>query len=175
MRREIYRHKWMMIWENDDGTPFFDMIPAGGGTMIVPITDSGDIIVQSEYSPAYDQRVLFLPGGSVEDGEDPVESANRELQEEAGYKADKLDYLGEIYPFIKYLRAHLLVYLGRGLHPSKLKGDETTEITVEHIRLADIESLITSGRLRDSSVIAALYMARAFLDREKNETALKMV
>lgn len=170
MSHEVCRHKWMMLWESDDGNPFADMTP-NIGTMVVPLTETGEILILTEFSPAYNQRILFLPGGSIEEGEDPVESANRELQEEAGFKAGRMDSLGDVYPFIKFLRARFSIYLGRDLQPSKLQGDEGWEITVERIRLEEIESLITEGRLRDSSVIAALYMARAFLQKEQDQRA----
>jgi hypothetical protein len=53
------------------------------------------------------------------------------------------------------------------LQPSKLQGDEAYEITVERVPLAQFEELIASGRLCDSSVIAALFLARNFLAKER--------
>ena len=40
MRREVFRHKWMMLWESDDGSPFITMQPSDAGTMIVPVTET---------------------------------------------------------------------------------------------------------------------------------------
>ena len=165
MSRLIYQHKWMMICEDQYETPFVDMTPSDG-TMVVPLTASGDVLLLSEYSPAYDRYVYFLPGGGIDPGEAPADCANRELQEEAGYKAARLDFLGEMYPFMKYLHGCFYLYLARDLQPNKLQGDETTEITVRPIPFADFESLIVTGELQDSSVIAALYRARSFLAKE---------
>jgi ADP-ribose diphosphatase len=165
MSRLVHQHKWTLIREDKHGTPFFDMTPADG-TMVVALTAAGDIVLQTEFSPAYDRFVYYLPGGAIDPGESAAESANRELQEEAGFKAARLDYLGAFYPFMKYMRGCFQVFLARDLTPSKLQGDETTEISVKPIPFADFEQLIADGRLQDSSVITALFMARSFLAKE---------
>jgi ADP-ribose diphosphatase len=165
MSRVVYKHKWMMICEDKYETPYFDMSPCDGA-MVVALTESGDLILLSEFSPAYDRHIYYLPSGTLED-DSPSVTANRELQEEAGFKAARLDALGEIYPFMKYMCGRFHVFLARDLTPSKLEGDETTEIIVEPTPFADFENLIASGQIQDSSVIASLYMARSFLAKEK--------
>ena len=164
MSRLVVQHKWMMICEDRHGTPFVDM--SGDGTMVVALNANAEVLLLTEFSPAYDCPVYFLHGGTIDPRESPAESANRELQEEAGYKAARLYELGVIYPFMKYMHACFHVFLARDLTPSKLQGDETTEILVEPVPFADFEQLIADGRLQDSSVIAALYMAHSFLANE---------
>ncbi len=132
----------------------------------VPLTDSGLVIFILEPSPAYDQMVLTLPGGIIEPNEPPNVAANRELQEEIGYAALKLDFLGELRPWEKYMQNRTWFYLARQLTPSQLIGDEPHEIITELVPLNRFERLINSGRLHDSSVIAALYMARHLLQKE---------
>lgn len=160
----IYQHKWMMLCEGKYETPFVDM--SSDGAMVVATMENGDVLLLSEYSVAYDRQILFLPAGAIDPGETPEASANRELQEEAGYKAGRLDYLGAVYPFIKYLRGQIMVYLARDLQPGRLQGDENWELSVRPIPFADFETFIASGELQDSSVIAALYLARSFLAKE---------
>jgi len=63
-----------------------------------------------------------------------------------------------------YLRSH--VYLARQLTPSELPRDEDYEIEVSHVSLEGFETMIEDGRLLDARVIAALYLARAFISRE---------
>jgi ADP-ribose diphosphatase len=166
MSREVYKHRWMACYETDAGIPFVLM---DDGALAVPITEQGEVLLITEHSIAYDQPVLYLPGGVVEPGEQPLEAVNRELQEEIGFKAGRLDLLGQVHPFIKYMKLRLSIYLARDLQVSWLKGDEEWAIKVERAPLADFESLIAAGRLHDSNVIAALYLARRFLGKESGE------
>jgi 8-oxo-dGTP pyrophosphatase MutT (NUDIX family) len=163
---QIFQHQWITICENERGMPF---VRLGDGVMIVPMTPEGEVLLITEPSAAYDEDILLLPAGGVDSGESPSEAANRELQEEIGYRAGRLEYLGTIYPAVKYLNARLDVYLGRDLQPSQLAGDETWTITLQPVRLIDFENLISDGRLRDSSVIASLYMAQKFLQKEREK------
>ena len=135
--------------------------------LIVPLTAEGNVILTGEPSPAFGELALILPGGSIEDGEAMEATAARELQEEIGYAPGRLTYLGEIRPSTKYFTTRSFIYLGRDLTSSTLQGDEDYEITQERVPLATFEELITSGRLTDARVIAALYMARAFLQNEQ--------
>jgi ADP-ribose diphosphatase len=107
--------------------------------------------------------VLILPGGTVEPGEPPAETAGRELQEEIGYRAGSLHFLGELRPYSKYLTVCSFVYLACDLTASWLEGDEAYEIGVEPVPLAAFEPLIAAGRLLDARAIAALYLARGWV------------
>jgi ADP-ribose diphosphatase len=132
---------------------------------VVPLTDEGDVLMAVEYSPAFGREILTLVSGSIEEGEPLEEAANRELQEELGYRAGRLDFLGELHPF-KYLTTRLFAFLARDLVPSKLVGDETHPITQRSLPLSSFTELCRSGELHDAPAIAALSLTRAFLDLE---------
>ena len=142
-----------------------ELVICGNEVLVVPLTAEGEVILTIEPSPAFREPTLILSGGEIEPEEPPGETANRELQEEIGYKADRLDFLGELRPFSKYLTVRSLVYLARDLIPGKLQGDEAYTIGTERVPLATFESLIDTARLLDARVIAALYMARSFLNK----------
>jgi hypothetical protein len=89
------------------------------------------------------------------------------LQEEIGYKAGQLDYLGTLNPAVRVADWEIQIFLGRDLTPSKLQGDESYEMSLERIPLSQLEALIASKRLTDAMIIAALYMARSFIEGEK--------
>lgn len=165
MTETFFQNRWYRIYQSE--TVDTSVIAMRNAVMIVPVLDDGRVVMTVEYSPAFNQWVLILSSGGIEVGEDPAETANRELQEETGFKAGRLDLLGKLCPFIKYLNQHLTLYLARDLQPSKLQGDEGYEIGLEYTSLDDFETLIAAGRIQDCGVIAALYMARAFLEREK--------
>lgn len=157
--------EWGRVIANGDDSPFVEYRDK---SQCVALTDSGMVIFIVEPSPAYGQDVLYLPGGGIEPGESAQDAANRELQEEIGYKALRLDRLGELRPWVKYLRHSAHLFLARELTPSKLHGDEIHNITTELVPLNGFERLITSGRLHDSTVIAALYLARDFIKQEQD-------
>jgi ADP-ribose diphosphatase len=131
--------------------------------LVVAVNDRREVLLTVEPSPAFQTPTLLLPGGSVEPAETPERAARRELQEEVGFAAGRLDALGELRPWSKYLACQSFVYLARDLTPSRLAGDEDYPILVEAVPLAEFERLLQAGRLLDARVIAALYLARAFL------------
>ena len=156
--------EYFALGSDDRGNSF---VRSPDEVLALPLTADGDVLVSVEPSPAFGEPTIILPGGTAVAEEDHEETANRELQEELGYKAGHLDFLGELRPWSKYLTVRSYVYLARGLTPSRLQGDEDYEIGVERVPLDQFETLITSKRLLDARVIAALYMARAFLDVER--------
>lgn len=133
--------------------------------MTIPIDENGDVLLAVEPAPAFGQDVWVFSGGTVEPGESHETTANRELQEELGLAAGRLDYLGQLWPWSKYLTVRSDLYLARDLTESRLVGDEGYEIGVARVPLAAFEQYITSGHLRDARVIAGLYLARAYLQQ----------
>lgn len=157
-------NQWFALERDERGESYIR--PTSDEVLVVALDSSGDVLLASEPSAAFGEPVLILPGGCTEPGERHAETANRELQEELGFRAARLDPLGELWPWSKYLQVRSHVYLARDLTPSRLDGDESYEIGGERVPLAQFESLIAAGRLRDARAIAGLYLARAFLTRE---------
>jgi 8-oxo-dGTP pyrophosphatase MutT (NUDIX family) len=163
----LFPNRWLSLYEGLGG-PY---IATGSAVMCVPVTPEGDVLFILEPN-AYDgEYTLYLPAGKIEPNEDLILCANRELQEEAGVKAARLDYLATLRPWFKYLDSKLTVFLARDFTPSRLDGDEGYIIETETLPLASFETQITSGRLRDASVIAALFLARQHLANEAARSA----
>src|SRR4051794_28465168 len=76
-----------------------EFVRCGDEVLVVALDDGGNVIVTSEPSAAFGEPTVILPGGSTDPDVPFAESANAELQEEAGYKAGRLDFLGELRPF----------------------------------------------------------------------------
>ncbi|NDJ84355.1 MAG: NUDIX domain-containing protein [Chloroflexi bacterium] len=163
MNALLYSTRWIHLYQNQHGNAYIKM---ADGVMTVPLTPSNDVIFINEYAVAYDQPILYLPAGAVTPGEALRTAANRELQEEAGVRAEKLQFLGMLRPFSKYLRCEFHIFLARDLIPSKLTGDETWDIQVEQIPLVSTSALIANGRLQDGLAIAALILAQQALELE---------
>ncbi len=151
---------------NAQGEEFID---TRNEVLVVALAETGEVLLAVEPSAAFGEPVLILPGGTEELDEPHVATANRELQEEVGMRAERLDLLGALRPFSKYLHLTSYVYLARDLSPNRLQGDEGYEVGVEHVPLEGpegFERLIAEGRLVDARAIAAIYLARGFLTTE---------
>ncbi|MBN2470831.1 MAG: NUDIX domain-containing protein [Anaerolineae bacterium] len=158
--------QWLALVERRHGEKDVLVVKAKDESLIVPLTPDNEVIFTVEPSPAQGGSVLILPGGEVEDDELTLDTANRELQEEIGFRAKRLDFLAALHPWAKYLTVTSHVYLARDLVPGALKGDEDYEITTRRVPLASFERLISTGELTDAHVIAALYIAARYIQWE---------
>jgi len=159
------QNEWFALDVDERGESYIR--PSSDEVLVVALSNAGEVLLAREPSAAFGEPVMLLPGGCIEPGEPHEITANRELQEEIGHRAGRLDLLGELRPWSRYLQLRSVIYLARELAPSRLEGDESYEIGVERVALAQLEALIAAGHLRDARAIAALYMARTFLERER--------
>ena len=157
----VDKDPYFTLMSDRDGVGF---VQCGDGVLVVPLTGDEEVLMIVERSPAFDEDVLTLVGGEIEAGEQLENTANRELQEELGWRAEKLDFIAELRPFSKYLNSRQFVFLARQLTPSKLEGDETYPIRQRKVALSSFEMLCSSGELKDAVAISALYMVRSWLD-----------
>ena len=139
------------------------IIEKKGSALIVPINKQNELILIREYFDAIDEYQLSLPKGAIEEGHDALTTANKELQEEIGYKARQLDSLGVVTASPGYYSLKTHIFLARELSESKLEGDEEEEFEIIKYPFDKFENLIDSGELTESRIIAALYLARRFL------------
>jgi ADP-ribose diphosphatase len=147
-----------------DGVGF---VQCDDGVLVVPLDDDGNVLLAVERSAALNREALGLAGGMVEPDEPLELTADRELQEELGWHADELTYLGELHPF-KYLALRQFVFLARELTPRRCPGDERYPIGVRRVPLTSFISLCAAGELHDAPTIAALCLAQNFVGAERD-------
>jgi 8-oxo-dGTP pyrophosphatase MutT (NUDIX family) len=140
---------------------------SGDEVLVVALAPDDEVLLSREPSAAFGGSTVLLPGGEIKPGEDQKITANRELQEEIGWAAAQLDFLGEVRPWSKYLNARSYIYLARGLTESRLPGDERYSIEPVRILLSELDALVRNGTLLDARVVVGLFLARAFLARER--------
>ncbi len=83
--------------------------------LTIPLDANGDVLLAVEPAPAFGRDVWVFSGGTFEPGEPHETTANRELQEELGFAAGRLEYLGQLWPWSKYLTVRSDLYLARDL------------------------------------------------------------
>ncbi len=134
-----------------------------GAVMIVALADDGRAVLVEEYCGGTDRYELSLPKGLVEPGEDILVAANRELREEAGFAAGRLEHLGELSLSPGYMSQKIQVVLARDLYHAPLPGDEPEPLTVEYVDLRQLLGLMDEPRFSEGRALAALYLARDLL------------
>ncbi|MGB3299988.1 MAG: NUDIX hydrolase [Phormidesmis sp.] len=136
-----------------------------GGSMAVPVTAEGQFILVRQYRFAMKGRLLEFPAGTVEKGEDPLGTIQREIQEETGYKAATWQALGQFPNAPGYSDEIIYAYLATDLEKlteaPALDEDEDIEVLV--MSADALEQAILTGVPIDAKSIAAFYMAKAFL------------
>jgi ADP-ribose diphosphatase len=162
--RSISSDPYLVLRADEDGVGF---VQCDDGVLVVPLDEDGNVLLAVERSAALNREALVLAGGMVEPDEPLELTADRELQEELGWRADELAYLGELHPF-KHLASRQFVFLARGLTPSRRPGDERYPIGVRRVSLAGFTLLCAAGELHDAPTIAALCLAQNFLGAERD-------
>lgn len=137
----------------------------GSAVLMVPMQDAETVLLVREYAAGLHRYELGLPKGKVERDEDPLDAANRELQEEIGYAAKQLQVLTHLSLAPAYMQHTIQVVLAEDLYPQSLQGDEPEPIEVVPWSINDLETLLSSGECSEARSIAALYIARDFLQR----------
>lgn len=131
---------------------------AQGAVLIVPMLDDETFLLISEYAAGTEAYELGFPKGGLEQGEDILEAANRELMEECGYAAGELTELREIAIAPGYIRHRTHVVLATGLYAKSLQGDEPEALETVPWRLDNLAELLQHPDFNDARSMAALLM-----------------
>lgn len=167
-KREIFKTKLFTIKDVDlevsDGRRVtFQIVEKKDTALIVPIKKNGEIIFIKEYFTAIDSYELSLPKGRVDEGYSALQTANKELQEEIGFKAHTLTHIATLTMSPGYLTQKVHIFVAEDLEESSLEGDELEKAAICSYPLSSLELLITKGELSESRAIAALFLTRNFL------------
>ncbi len=134
-----------------------------GAVLIVPVLDDNRVVMIREYAAGIHDYHLALPKGAVDKGETPLEAANRELKEEAGYGARDLRLLKRLTLSPAYMEQGINVVLARDLYPEQLTGDEPEPIEVVTVDFDDLLALSMREEVSEGRTVAALFLAKAWL------------
>lgn len=133
--------------------------------MIVPILDSETVLLVKEYAVGLEDYYLGFPKGKVDDNEDLLAAANRELKEETGYGAHHLEILKTMSSSPAYTTKQMTIIVAHDLYEQRLDGDEPETIEVVPWKLNNLEALISRDDFHEGRSIAALFMVRDFVQR----------
>jgi ADP-ribose pyrophosphatase len=126
---------------------------------IVPLDSEGNVILVRQYRLPAREALLEVPAGGIDEGESIEDAAQRELQEETGFRAQKLHRLTSFYVAPGYCTEFIHAFLASGLSESALAGDDDEDISVERVPLGKVLGLIETGEIRDAKSIIGLLLA----------------
>lgn len=139
-----------------------------GAVVVVPVDDDGSVLMVRQYRAAVGRELLEIPAGKRDVADEPPErTAARELAEEVGRSAGRLDLLAEFHNSPGFCDEHSYVFLGRDLTevPLARDGIEEDHLEVVSVPLDDVPGLIASGALTDAKSIIGLLLTLRLLGR----------
>ena len=142
--------------------PDFYKVTIKDCSAIVAITEDHHIILKKEYRHCYGLELIEIPAGVLEDGEDPIQAAKRELEEETGYKSDQWTYLGKTVESSAKLTNYMYIYLAedcKKVSEQKLDYGEDIEVIETDFEEA-IQMIMNNEIICNSSIGAILKVAR---------------
>lgn len=134
-----------------------------GAVLIVPMLDDDTVLLIREYAVGVERYELGLPKGRIEEGEDMLTAANREIMEETGYAARDLLHLSSLTMAPGYLGHQTHIILAGNLYTQQRQGDEPEPIEVIPWPLSRLDELLQQENFTEARSIAALFLTREHL------------
>jgi ADP-ribose pyrophosphatase len=157
---DLWREKVQYPDGRVSGIEFVQMI---GSVTILPIDDQGKIWFVRQYRHPAGKKLLELPAGCLEEGENPAVCAAREIREEIRMAAGELKKLGEFYLAPGYSNECTHVFLASNLSVDPLEQDTGELIWVERHTIEQVWDMVKEGEIIDAKTLAALLIAREHL------------
>jgi ADP-ribose pyrophosphatase len=127
-----------------------------GAVVILPILDDGSVCLIRNYRIAVGKTLLELPAGTLEPPEEPIVTAGRELIEETGYRAGKLEKLTAFFMSPGILNERMHLFLATELTPGVMALEAGEEIEPQLLSWNDALALIADGKIEDAKTVAGL-------------------
>ena len=146
------------------GISYREIVEHNGGAVMAALTEDKKLIMVRQYRKPAGKVILEVPAGKIDPGEKPMDAAIRELKEETGYTASKVELLTEFYPSVGYSEEKLYLYLCTGLTPGETCFDENEAIDIEEIQLDKLFKMAMCGEIDDAKTLIATLMVKSLTD-----------
>lgn len=156
----VYQGKIIKVCCDDaqlpDGEPCKrEIVEHSGGASVLYVED-GKVLLVRQFRYAYGESIYEIPAGKLEEGEDPMLAAARELEEEAGVKAGRLQLMFTLYPTPGYTNEKIYIYRAFDCEKVSAHLDEGEFLDVEYIPLESAKEMLENGEIKDGKTIIAL-------------------
>ncbi|MBA1337069.1 MAG: ADP-ribose pyrophosphatase [Firmicutes bacterium] len=171
--KEIYRGRIINLrvdkvsLENGN-TATREIVEHPGAVCIAAVKDDNTLIFVKQYRKAVEDMLLELPAGKLEDGEEPEECARRELMEETGYRADRVNYMFSFYTSPGFANEAMHLFYASGLQPGCDNQDDDEMVEVVEIGMDKALEMAVSGEIMDAkTLVGVLAVASLGMGAEK--------
>jgi ADP-ribose pyrophosphatase len=165
--RSIYANKWTQLREDvaelpDRRTTIYGVVTLGQCVGVLPFLDNDHVLMVRQYRYVQGENHRWeMPTGGMHPDETPELAAQRELREEVGYSAGRLEWISSYYTSKSVCDETAHLYLGYDLIPAALPPDETEFLEIAALPFAEVLDLVLKSEIRDGmTVIAVLHAAR---------------
>jgi ADP-ribose pyrophosphatase len=144
----------------DGRTKIREIVVHPGAAAIVPLMNEGEgeekeVLLVEQYRKAVESKTLEIPAGTLEEGESPEDCASRELIEETGFQASKLNKLMEVYPSPGFSSEIIHIFVASGL---KKVSNAEAELPIRFVRLNELLTKIRKGEVKDGKTVIGVLM-----------------
>lgn len=127
-----------------------------GAACIVAVDEDDNILMVKQYRYPVSKVMYEVPAGKLDSGEEPINCAKRELEEETGYKANNFDLIGSLYPAPAYSNEIIYIYLATKLSKTNMNLDEDEFLVCEKIKISKVLEMILNGQITDAKTQIAV-------------------
>ena len=135
---------------------FRDVVVHRGAVAVIPLLGEEEVLLIRQYRYAVDDVLVEIPAGTLEEGEEPLSCVARELEEETGYVAERLEHLIDLYLAPGYSSELIRVFVASGLKKSRQSLEFDEDIEVFKASLGEVLEMIKRGEIRDAKTVSAI-------------------
>jgi len=151
----------------DNQTSYREIVEHNGGVALAAVTPEGKMVMVRQYRKAAEKAILEVPAGKIEKGEDHRLTAERELKEETGYSAGKIEFITSFYSSIGYSTEVIYLYIATDLTPGETDFDDNESIEILEYDVPKLKEMVLYGEIVDAKTIAAILLVASITEKEK--------
>lgn len=164
----LFRNPWYTVSQDRYVLPGgevgeYTYVDIPGSTMVIPVLDDGRLVIVRQYRYLMERHSLEFPAGGLKHGISPLENAQHELREEAGYVTESWEEIGRFAPYNGVSNEYCHMFVAKELQKVPPEPEATEEIEVHAFTLDELRDKVLAGELWDGMTIncLALYQWRA--------------